>query len=64
MFRIIRDEEEARLFLGAGLLWWVSEEDGADTGARMPTRPVKATATKSLVRSWLRHGVLGIRLEE
>ena len=63
MFRIIRDEEEARLFLGAGLLWWVSEEDGADT-TFMYTHPCKGTIPKSLVLSWLRHGVLGIRLEE
>ena len=63
MFRIVRDEEEARLFLGAGLLWWVSKEDGADMDY-VYTDPIKATLAKSLVRSWLRHGVLGIRLEE
>lgn len=63
MFRIVRDEEEARLFLGAGLLWWVSKEDGADLSC-MYTAPVHRASAKSLVRSWLRHGVLGIRLEE
>lgn len=63
MFRIIRDEEEARLFLGAGLLWWVSEEDGADMDC-MHTSPIRDVVAKSLVLSWLRHGVLGIRLED
>lgn len=61
MFRIIRDEEEARLFFDAGLLWWVSKEDGADADI-MHTRPV--IRFNAAPPTWARLGVLGIRLEE
>lgn len=61
MFRIIRDEQQAQLFNDAGLLWWVSKEDGADTTA-MFTAPMRRFSNAPLY--WVRRGVVGIKLEE
>ena len=60
MFRIIRDEEEARLFLGAGLLWWVSAEDGGNGSHLTITCRYGCPVIDSHVQS----GVVGIRVED
>ena len=58
-FQIIRDVEQAKELAKAGLLWWVSAEDGGRCDYI-----ITSTYGGSVIPSHVHDGIVGIRVED
>jgi hypothetical protein len=63
MFKIIKDPDTASQYAAAGLLWWVSEEDGGEQ-VYIVTCDITPDDSGPYVIEYAPKGVFGILLED